>query len=180
MGEGGSRAMTDREKYLFDVQGYLVVRQFLTPAEVARLNAAIDANREKMTEHEGSYLGDSKTLGGESKRGVLSGMLEWEHPWCEPFRELLAHPKAIPYLDTILTGTVPNGGENARDADEQAGTPPPRGDLRSCQFGLPSAGEHRPDAGGAMREALRESALGGGRLLPRRRLPQPDSDPEAA
>ena len=28
--------MTDREKYLFDVQGYLVVRGFLTPAEVAR------------------------------------------------------------------------------------------------------------------------------------------------
>jgi hypothetical protein len=54
--------MTDREKYLFDVQGYLVVREFLTPAEVARLNAAIDANREKMTEHEGTYLGDSKTV----------------------------------------------------------------------------------------------------------------------
>ena len=62
--------MTDREKYRFDVQGYLVVREFLTPAEVACLNEAIDANREKMTEHEGSYLGNSSTLGGESKRGA--------------------------------------------------------------------------------------------------------------
>src|SRR5712692_11760324 len=97
----GRRVMTDREKYLFDVQGYLVVRGFLTTEEVGRLNEAIDANREKMTEHEGSYLGNSKTLGGESKRGVLSGMLEWEHPWCEPFRELLAHPKTIQYLDTM-------------------------------------------------------------------------------
>ena len=94
-------AMTVREKYVFDVQGYLVVPEFLTPAEVARLNAGIDANREKMTEHEGSYLGESKTLVGEAKRGVLSGMMEWAHPWCEPFRELLAHPKAIPYLNTM-------------------------------------------------------------------------------
>src|SRR4051812_28509078 len=78
--ESESAAMTDREKYLFDVQGYLLVRGFLTPEEVARLNAAIDANQEKMTEHEGSYLGNSSTLGGEAKRGVLSGMLEWEHP----------------------------------------------------------------------------------------------------
>ncbi len=75
--------MTDREKYLFDVQGYLVVRNFLTPEEVARLNEAIDANRDRMTEHEGTY------------------MMEWEHPWCEPFREMLAHPKAIPYLNTM-------------------------------------------------------------------------------
>ena len=32
--------MTDREKYLFDVQGIRVVRSFLTPAEVARLTEA--------------------------------------------------------------------------------------------------------------------------------------------
>lgn len=93
--------MTEREKYLFDVQGYLVVRQFLTGEEVSRLNAAIDANRDKMTEHEGSYLGNSASLVGQEKRGVLSGMLEWGHPWCQPFRELLAHPKLIPYLDTM-------------------------------------------------------------------------------
>jgi phytanoyl-CoA dioxygenase PhyH len=94
--------MTDREKYLFDVQGILVVRSFLTSQEVARLNEAIDANREKMTEHEGTYLGDSTSLKGEMQRGVLYGMMQWEHPWCEPFRELLAHPKAVPYLNTML------------------------------------------------------------------------------
>ena len=38
--------MTDREKYLFDIQGYLVVRNFLSDEEVARLNAAFDANRD--------------------------------------------------------------------------------------------------------------------------------------
>jgi hypothetical protein len=94
--------MTDREKYLFDVMGILVVRNILTPEEVARLNEAIDANREKMTDTEGTYLGDSTTLRGQAQRGVLYGMMEWEHPWCQPFREMLAHPKAVPYLNTML------------------------------------------------------------------------------
>jgi len=92
--------MNDREKYLYDIQGFLVVRDFLTPDEVDRLNAAFDANRDKMTEDTNSNIGNSTTLAGH-KRGLFTGMLTWDHPWCEPFRDLLAHPKAIPYLDAI-------------------------------------------------------------------------------
>ncbi|HLK59718.1 MAG TPA: phytanoyl-CoA dioxygenase family protein [Chthonomonadaceae bacterium] len=94
--------MNDREKYLFDVQGYLLVRNFLTPEEVDRLNAAFDANREKQGEDGNSNIGNSTTLRGERKRGIFTGMLTWEHPWCEPFRALLAHPKTLPYLNTML------------------------------------------------------------------------------
>ena len=94
--------MNEREKYLFDVQGYLIVRNFLTPAEVARLNAAFDANRALAREDGNSYTGKSETLKAERKRGYFDGMLTWERPWCDPFRELFAHPKAIPYLDTML------------------------------------------------------------------------------
>lgn len=94
--------MDEREKYLFDVQGFLVVRNFLTAAEVDRLNAAFDANWDKRGEDQNSSVGNSTTLPGKFKRGFFTGMLTWEHPWCDPFRELLAHPKAIPYLDTIL------------------------------------------------------------------------------
>lgn len=94
--------MTELEKYLFDLQGFLVVRGLLTEEEVVRLNAAVDANREKVGEDGNSYVGDSSTLKGERKRGMFTGMLTWDKPWCEPFRELLAHPGAIPYLDTIL------------------------------------------------------------------------------
>jgi hypothetical protein len=92
--------MTDREKYLYDIQGFLVVREFLTPQEVDRLNAAFDANRDRMREDGNSNTGGSPTLAGH-KRGYFDGMLAWEHPWCEPFRDLLVHPKAIPYLDTL-------------------------------------------------------------------------------
>jgi ectoine hydroxylase-related dioxygenase (phytanoyl-CoA dioxygenase family) len=94
--------MNDREKYLFDLQGFLVVRNLLTPHEVDRLNRAFDANRDKVGEDQNSHVGNSTTLVGQRKRGIFTGMLAWEHPWCEPFRELLAHPKIIPYLNTML------------------------------------------------------------------------------
>jgi ectoine hydroxylase-related dioxygenase (phytanoyl-CoA dioxygenase family) len=92
--------MTDREKYFYDINGYLVVRDFLTPAEVDALNAAFDANRHRMTEDRNSNTGGSPTLAGR-KRGYFDGMLTWEQPWCQPFRDLLAHPKIIPYLNTL-------------------------------------------------------------------------------
>jgi ectoine hydroxylase-related dioxygenase (phytanoyl-CoA dioxygenase family) len=92
--------MSDREKYLYDIQGYLVVPSFLTEEEVDRLNAAFDANRHRMTEDRNSNTGGSPTLAG-NKRGYFDGMLTWEKPWCEPFRDLLVHPKIIPYLNTL-------------------------------------------------------------------------------
>lgn len=94
--------MNETEKFLFDVQGYLIIRNFLAPAEVDRLNRAFDANRDKQGEDGNSGIGNSRTLGSERKRGIFTGMLTWEHPWCDPFRELLAHPKSIPYLNTML------------------------------------------------------------------------------
>ncbi len=53
-----------------------------------------------MTEDRNSNTGGSRTLAGHP-RGYFDGMLAWDHPWCEPFRELLVHPKAIPYLDAL-------------------------------------------------------------------------------
>ncbi len=94
--------MNDREKYLYDIQGFLVVRDFLTPEEVDRLNAAFDANVDKMTEDGNSNTGGSKTLKGQKKRGLYHGMLAWEKPYCDPFRDLLVHTKSIPYLDTLF------------------------------------------------------------------------------
>lgn len=94
--------MNDREKYLYDIQGFLVVPNFLTPEEVDRLNEAFDANQDKMTEDGNSNTGNSKTLTTGKKRGLYHGMLAWEQPYCQPFRDLLVHPKSIPYLDTLF------------------------------------------------------------------------------
>lgn len=95
-----AQMMTDREKFLFDLQGFLVVRDFLSAEEVAALNAAVDANRDKKGEDGNSVAGGN--LDGDFKRGMFSGMLNWEKPHCLPFRNLLAHPKAIPYLNTMM------------------------------------------------------------------------------
>src|SRR5687767_12353025 len=93
--------MTDREKYLFDLQGFVVVKSFLGRDEVDRLNGAFDQNMERLEKDEeiGSY--GSKVLEGE-QRGVFNGMLTWPQPHCQPFRDLLAHKKLVPYLDDLL------------------------------------------------------------------------------
>ena len=52
------KEMTEREKYLFDLQGFLVVRDFLTPEEVAALNEAVDANADVIGEDGNSNIGD--------------------------------------------------------------------------------------------------------------------------
>lgn len=94
--------MTEDEKYLFDLTGYLVVKGALTPEEVARCNEAIDRHIDQLKEREGSLAGASKALAGTSHRKALGGMLAWERPWCEPFRELLVHPGVVPCLEVIL------------------------------------------------------------------------------
>lgn len=93
--------MTDREKFLFDLQGFLHVPNFLTDEEVAALNAALDANMDKLGEDGNSVTADSTTLPGAHRRGMFGGMLTWPEPHCRPWREMLAHKKAIPYLNTV-------------------------------------------------------------------------------
>jgi ectoine hydroxylase-related dioxygenase (phytanoyl-CoA dioxygenase family) len=96
--------MTDDEKYLFDLTGFLVIPDVLSPAEVARANEAIDRNAEKIRirPQEESLAGGSPTLAGSEGRGEAGGILEWESPWREPFREMIAHPRVVPYLNEIL------------------------------------------------------------------------------
>ena len=45
--------MSDREKYLFDLQGFLVVKDFLSADEISVLNEAVDANPDKCTDYGG-------------------------------------------------------------------------------------------------------------------------------
>jgi hypothetical protein len=78
--------MDELERYLFDLQGFLVVKDVLTPEEVARLNAAIDRHTDGVTGHDGS---DAR----------IGGFLAWEEPL---FRELIDHPRMLPYLKALL------------------------------------------------------------------------------
>ncbi len=71
--------MNDKEKYLFDVQGYIVVENVLRADQLARLNRAID----------------EKQAAGEP----LQDFLTWEEP---EFRNLIADAKIRPYLLEML------------------------------------------------------------------------------
>jgi hypothetical protein len=96
--------MNEDEKYLFDLNGYLVVENVLTPEEVAKANEAIDHNLDqgRLRPREQTLDGGSPELWGDKGRGELGGLLQWEEPWCHPFREMLAHPGLVPYLNEIL------------------------------------------------------------------------------
>jgi ectoine hydroxylase-related dioxygenase (phytanoyl-CoA dioxygenase family) len=77
--------MTDEERYLFDLRGYLVVSNVLGPAEVTALNALIDA--QGLSEPDVSV---------ESQR--FGGFLTWD----QCFRDLIDHPRILPYLKEML------------------------------------------------------------------------------
>jgi len=83
--------MSDKEKFLFDLQGFLTIPAFLSEGEVAALNASFDANWERR--------GDCHQTPAYDEFG---GMLTWEQPHCQPFRDLLAHPKLVKYLNTMM------------------------------------------------------------------------------
>ena len=94
--------MNEDEKYLFDLNGYLVLREVLSDVEVNNLNTAIDSHADQMQEMNRSLAADSIAMQGTSRRMDLGGMLAWEQPHCEPFRELLVQPRVKSILDGIL------------------------------------------------------------------------------
>lgn len=94
--------MSEREKYRYDLQGFLVVRNVLSADEVAELNRALDANADRITEDVGDKNQGSTTLVGTRRRQMMHGLLTLPAPWCEPFRKLLAPEPLRPHLNTIL------------------------------------------------------------------------------
>jgi hypothetical protein len=94
--------MTDAEKYLFDVHGYLVIEGALSAPEVAAANAAIDHHADQIRIRPNDLANGSDRLRGTTGRGDLGGMLTWEKPYCDPFRNLMVHPNITPHLEELL------------------------------------------------------------------------------
>ena len=83
----------------------------LSAGELEALNAAFDANQHlsEDDENHGPLQRDGHNSDGMTafhdetqRRQVFWGMLEWPQPFCQPFRDLLCHPKIIPYLNTMM------------------------------------------------------------------------------
>ncbi len=93
--------MEDRQKYFFDLNGYLVIEDVLTPEELATCNEAIDQNQENHVQREVRSDNWSDTLKGKGRRD-LRGMLTWPAPWNQPYLDLLVHPRIVPCLIELL------------------------------------------------------------------------------
>ena len=76
--------ISQEEKFRFDLEGYLVVRNALTPEEVLELNGIIDEK----------YLEDYDEKGARTEFCVSQ--------WGAPFQSLIDHPSALPYLGEFL------------------------------------------------------------------------------
>ncbi len=73
--------MNELERYLFDLQGFLVVEEALTTAQLALLNKLIDQHIANVDEPGKPWL-------------RFDGLL----PWGTPFRDLIDNPRISPYL----------------------------------------------------------------------------------
>ena len=76
--------MTSEEKFMFDLEGYLVVKNVLTPREVADMNATTDEVFPSNYDETGTHGVSRVTL------------------WGPAFQDLIDHPKIVPYLSELL------------------------------------------------------------------------------
>lgn len=96
------------QQYLFDLQGYLLIENAMSQAEVAEINRLIDAQNLPPPAVSPRF-GSAPTLGsslikpedapeskllGDRARSVGSGFLNWGKPFCD----LLDHPAIMPVL----------------------------------------------------------------------------------
>jgi ectoine hydroxylase-related dioxygenase (phytanoyl-CoA dioxygenase family) len=98
--------MSQDERYLFDLNGFLVVRGVLSEEDVAEANRAIDAHQDEMKERSSTELRNAKKgtpmYGSGPGRKDLGGVLEWPSGQSKVFKSILAHPKLRPYFHGLL------------------------------------------------------------------------------
>jgi ectoine hydroxylase-related dioxygenase (phytanoyl-CoA dioxygenase family) len=99
------KGMNDAEKYIFDCNGYIVLRGVFTEEEVASANTAIDNHiTEKLDRHgvlRNTRDGTLMSGDGASPRMDLGGLLTWGED-STFFRNVLAHPRLVPYFNDLL------------------------------------------------------------------------------
>jgi len=97
--------MTDDEKYLLDLNGYLIIRGVLTPEEVEEANNAIDNHTHEMIERSDAPLRNAiegtKFYGNGPGRMDLGRALEWGEE-SKVFKSILAHPRLVPLFHGVL------------------------------------------------------------------------------
>src|SRR5271154_5957904 len=90
--------VTDRDKYFFDLNGFIIIRGALSRADVKELNTALDAiPRLKPGQWYGGVHGHTYgTKDGQNYQQIYEGG--------EPFERLIDHPAWIDHMKTFLGG----------------------------------------------------------------------------
>ena len=83
--------MTDEEKYLFDLQGYLVIENAIEPEALTRMNEWLNT---KAQEDE-SWIGQTG-----------NAHLEYPITWGADFLSLMTNPRAFPILQELMGETL--------------------------------------------------------------------------
>lgn len=103
------KRMTDAERYIFDLKGYLVVRGVLSPEEVREVNEAIDTALPDWASAAGAkyiHTGlDEETMrigNTDPTKGPVDFYGGLLLDWGEPLRRLVGHPKLLPYLSELM------------------------------------------------------------------------------
>ena len=88
--------LTDAERYLFDLQGYLLIEDVLKPDELADLNSVLD-EYDLWNEPSGQDGFFDFWRNGDCQ--IAAGPL---HRFARPFRNLVGHSRIVPYLADLL------------------------------------------------------------------------------
>ena len=95
--------MDEKERYFWDLTGYLVVKNVLDTEELKTANAAIDYCVDRINQGEDNKgVGDSTFLRGTGSRWMHgTNLLNIDPPYCQPFRQMLAHPAVVSRLNLM-------------------------------------------------------------------------------
>ncbi len=99
--------MNEEEKYLFDLRGYLVVKNALNKEQVESLSRIIDNKLNSSAEKSCIPKEERKLKAGSDRTWLVSeDDIAWTSPslleWGGPFIELIDIPTITPYLETLL------------------------------------------------------------------------------
>ena len=88
--------MNQHEKYLFDLRGYIVVRNAITPAQINDLSTCLEMHRDEKN----PFFGSDRTRfnANEDLAWTASSMLEWGGCYID----LIDLPTIRPYLEILL------------------------------------------------------------------------------
>lgn len=100
-------SVTAEEKFLFDLQGFILLKGVLSPEECRRYRGIIDANEAKTFDDEKQRERLNRTgrpcqptLARNPTNVRLNGLLRMD----PAFHALIAHPRVAPYLESFMQG----------------------------------------------------------------------------